>query len=188
MDGTHFDTLVRSFARSGTRRRLLTGLPLLGALTAVGEDEATAQRPINRVQQRNNNKKKNDNNNNNNNNKNNGGGGGGVGTPTPTPTCSCCIAPQVYWPGPNLCCALGQVPIDGACCPRDHICNTNQRNQGQLVCCQHPCLGDVCCPCDNVANCQACVVDVGQNPPASCQTYCAAGQICTPGGCAALVT
>jgi hypothetical protein len=183
MDGTHFDTLVRSFARSGTRRRLLTGLPLLGALTAVGEDEATAQRPINRVQQRNNNKKKN---NNNNNNKNNGGGGGGVGTPTPT--CSCCIAPQVYWPGPNLCCALGQVPIDGACCPRDHICNTNQRNQGQLVCCQHPCLGGVCCPCDNVANCQACVVDVGQNPPASCQTYCAAGQICTPGGCAALVT
>ena len=175
MDGTHFDTLVRSFARSGTRRRLLTGLPLLGALTAVGEDEATAQRPINRVQQRNN--------------KNNGGGGGGVGTPTPT--CSCCIAPQVYWPGANLCCALGQVPLDGACCPRDHICNTNntnQGNQGQLVCCQHPCLSGVCCPCDNVANCQACVVDVGQNPPASCQTYCAAGQICTPGGCAALVT
>jgi hypothetical protein len=186
MDGTHFDTLVRSFARSGTRRRLLTGLPLLGALTAVGEDEATAQRPINRVQQRNNNKKKNNNNNNNNNNKNNGGGGGGVGTPTPT--CSCCIAPQVYWPGPNLCCALGQVPLDGACCPRDHICNTNQGDQGQPVCCQHPCQSGVCCPCDNVANCQQCVVDRGQNPPASCQTYCAAGQICTPRGCAALVT
>src|SRR5215207_6363673 len=163
MDGTHFDTLVRSFARSGTRRRLLTGLPLLGALTAVGEDEATAQRPINRVQQRNNNKKKNNNNNNNNNNKNNGGGGGGVGTPAPI--CSCCIAPQVYWPGANLCCALGQVPLDGACCPRDHICNTNQ---GEEVCCQHRCLGDVCCPCDSVATCQGCVVTGSQ---ASCQTY-----------------
>ena len=52
MDPSAFDTLVRAFAPSGTRRRLLAGLPLLGALAVVGEDEAAAERPLDRVQQR----------------------------------------------------------------------------------------------------------------------------------------
>ena len=52
MDPSAFDTLVRSIARSGTRRRLLAGLPLLGTLAVVGEDEAAAQRPLDRLQQR----------------------------------------------------------------------------------------------------------------------------------------
>ena len=189
MDPSAFDTLVRAIARSGTRRRLLAGLPLLGAIAVVGDDEAAAQRPLDRVQQRtpqrnrkqrnsNQNNKSNNNNNNNDNNKNDGGGGG-VGDLNAT--CTCCPGTQVYYADANVCCFPGQVPFAGGCCPRDNICNDNQ---GQPVCCQHRCLSGVCCPCDRVASCQQCVVHVGQNPPqARCETYCPTGQDCTPSGC-----
>ena len=190
MDPSAFDTLVRSIARSGTRRRLLAGLPLLSALAVVGEDEAAAQRPIDRVQQRTpqrnrkqRNTNQNDTTNNNNddkdNNKNNGGGGGDAGTPNAT--CTCCPGTQVYYADANVCCFPGQVPFAGGCCPRDNICNNNQ---GQPVCCQHRCLVGVCCPCDSVASCQQCVVHTGQTPSqARCETYCPTGQDCTPSGC-----
>src|SRR5215207_178208 len=87
MDPSAFDTLVRAIARSGTRRRLLAGLPLLGALAVVGEDEAAAQRPIDRVQQRTpqrnrkqrNQRQQNQNQNQNQNNNNRSGGNGGGG-------------------------------------------------------------------------------------------------------------
>ena len=189
MDPSAFDTLVRAIARSGTRRRLLAGLPLLGTLAVVGEDEAAAQRPLDRVQQRTarrNRKQRNTNqhnktNNNNDDKDNNKNGGGGGGLRTPNATCACCPGTQVYYADANVCCFPGQVPFAGGCCPRDNLCNNNQ---GQPVCCQHRCMSGVCCPCDNVASCQRCVVDVGQNPPqASCQTYCPAGQICTAAGC-----
>src|SRR5215207_7289686 len=183
MDPSAFDTLVRAIARSGTRRRLLAGLPLLGAIAVVGEYEAAAQRPLDRVQQRTpqrNRKQRNSNQNNNNNNNNkNDGGGGGVGDLNAT--CTCCPGTQVYYADANVCCFPGQVPFAGGCCPRDNICNNNQ---GQPVCCQHRCLSGVCCPCDRVASCQQCVVHEGQTPPqARCETYCPTGQDCTPSGC-----
>jgi hypothetical protein len=55
-DPSAFDTLARSFATRGSRRRLVTllaALPLVGALTTLSEDEAAAQqRPIDRLRQR----------------------------------------------------------------------------------------------------------------------------------------
>ena len=47
MDGSHFDTLARSIAQSGTRRRLvslLLALPLGGVLAIAGEDGAGRSR------------------------------------------------------------------------------------------------------------------------------------------------
>ena len=190
MDPSAFDTLVSSIARSGTRRRLLAGVPLLGTLAVVGEDEAAAQqRPIDRVQQRtarrnrkqrtNNQHNKSNNNNDDKDNNKNGGGGGGLRTPNAT--CACCPGTQVYYADANVCCFPGQVPFAGGCCPRDNLCNNNQ---GEEVCCQHRCLSGVCCPCDRVASCQQCVVHTGQTPPqARCETYCPTGQDCTPSGC-----
>ena len=184
MDPTTFDALVKSRARTGTRRwlvRLVAMLPLAGALAVVGEDAAAAERPLDRVQRRTRQRNRKQRTNKNNNKNKGGGDGGGVGAPNAT--CTCCPGKQVYFPKANVCCSPGQVGVAGDCCPPANICNNNQ---GQPVCCQHRCLSGVCCPCDNVASCQQCVVDVGQNPPqASCQTYCPAGQVCTPAGCLA---
>ena len=55
MDPTRFDTLTRSFATAGTRRRLLailTALPLGGLLLGVGEDDVAAERPHERLHRR----------------------------------------------------------------------------------------------------------------------------------------
>jgi hypothetical protein len=56
MHPSNFDNLTRSVGQIGTRRRLLArllvGAPLLGALAVVREEEAAAERPIDRVQQR----------------------------------------------------------------------------------------------------------------------------------------
>ena len=82
MDGSRFDTLARAIAQSGTRRRLvslLLALPLGGVLATRGEDEAAAERPIERVRRRTpqrnrkqrNRKQRNSKNNNQNNNNNN---------------------------------------------------------------------------------------------------------------------
>jgi hypothetical protein len=88
MDGSQFDTLARAFATTGTRRwlvRLVAALPLGGALTTLGQDEAAAERPherlARRTQQRNRKQRtqrqQNQNQNNNDGGGGNGGGGGG---------------------------------------------------------------------------------------------------------------
>src|SRR5215213_4839138 len=86
MDASAFDTLAHAVATTGTRRRLLTllaALPLGGAPTIRGAEEAAAERPTDRVQRRTKqrnckqrNQRSGNNNNQNNNNNNNGGGGG----------------------------------------------------------------------------------------------------------------
>ena len=56
MDANRFDVLSRQLSALDTRRgllRLLTALPLAGALAAIqGEEEAAAERPLDRVQRR----------------------------------------------------------------------------------------------------------------------------------------
>ena len=56
MDGSHFDTLARTIAHSGTRRRLvslLLALPLGGVLVIAAEaGQVVAERPLDRVQRR----------------------------------------------------------------------------------------------------------------------------------------
>src|SRR5215207_7437574 len=85
MDASAFDTLAHAVATTGTRRRLMTllaALPLGGALTIRGAEEAAAERPIDRVQRRTkqrNRKQRNQRSGNNNNQNNNNGGGGGGG-------------------------------------------------------------------------------------------------------------
>src|SRR5262245_66347762 len=98
MDPTAFDTLVRSFAAAGTRRRLLrrlvATLPLGSALLTSGGEEATAgehprdrlrrrtkhrnqkQRNTQNPNQNNQNQSNNQNQNQKNNQQNNGGGPG----------------------------------------------------------------------------------------------------------------
>ena len=131
MDPSAFDTLARSFATSGTRLRLLTllvALPLGGALTTSSGDEAAAQHPIDRLQQRTpqrNRKQRNNLNTKNtkNTSKNGGGGGNDVG---PGQDCGGC-------PQGHVCCGNGQ------CCPTDRpvCCGT-----GSTARC---CPGGVCC-------------------------------------------
>jgi hypothetical protein len=88
MDPSAFDTLAHAVATTGTRRRLMTllaALPLGGALTIRGAEEAAAERPIDRVQRRTkqrnrkqrNQRQQNQNQNQNNNNRSGGNGGGG---------------------------------------------------------------------------------------------------------------
>jgi hypothetical protein len=153
MDPSVFDTLVRAIARSGTRRRLLAGLPLLGTLAVVGEEEAAAQRPLNRLQQRTTQRNRKQRNNN----QNNGGGGGGGGNnnggggaarhrtrPAPAVGAGLLSGRQRL--------LLWQEGVAGTAVPAN-IC---KNNQGQPVCCQHRCLSGVCCPCDNASR-QQCV-------------------------------
>jgi hypothetical protein len=132
MDPTAFDALVRTFTTRGTRRRLvalLTALPLGGLLTDLAQDDAGAERPIDRVQgrtpQRNRkqrNKNQNNQNNNNQNNNNKGGGGGGGHTPPPNtglgagPPCTCGSDRVCCADGVDYCCAPGQRCCDGAYC------------------------------------------------------------------------
>jgi hypothetical protein len=77
MNPSAFDTLVRLFAPTGTRRRLLAGVPLLGALAVVGEDAAAAERPLDRVQRRTRRRNRKQRNNKDTHTNNGGGDGGG---------------------------------------------------------------------------------------------------------------
>jgi hypothetical protein len=101
MDPSAFDILARGIAHTGTRRSLvalLAALPLGGLLSSLAQDEAAAEHPIDRVQQRTpqRNRQQRNKNNRNNNNKNNqnkkgsgGGPGGGLGA-SPTQGCDVC--------------------------------------------------------------------------------------------------
>jgi hypothetical protein len=85
MDGSQFDTLARAFATTGTRRwlvRLVAALPLGGALSTLGQDEAVAERPHERLARRTpqrNRKQRTQRQQNQNQNTNDGGGGNGGG-------------------------------------------------------------------------------------------------------------
>jgi hypothetical protein len=55
MDGRRFDRLTRQLIAAGTRRgllRLLGALPVIGALAALRDEEAAADRPLDRVRHR----------------------------------------------------------------------------------------------------------------------------------------
>jgi hypothetical protein len=205
MDGSHFDTLARSFAQTGTRRRLLTllaALPLGGVLTTRGQDKAAAQqRPIDRLQQRTpqrnrqqrntnqNNQNTNNKNKNKKNNRNtNDGGGARLGAGDD------CLTPAD--------CASG-VCCQGTCCQPP----ATQCNLGGL-CCAPNCAGRQCGPdgcggggtCGSCSQCQTCS-DTGHCQPAANGTpcndgspVCLNGQCCTDGhealhgGCFKIVT
>ena len=144
MDGSHFDTLARAFATSGTRRRLvalLAALSLGAVLTTLGEDAAAAERPIDRVQQRTpqRNRKQRNNQNNQNKNKNKNGGGGGVRGTTPCRGIDC--------PAGTDCCGDSFHPV---CCPAGQTC-CGTSGFGQ--CCSADPTVAVCCGPGPAAQC-----------------------------------
>ena len=140
MDATTFDRLVRAFASSNPRRRLLgllTALPLGGVLSSFGDEEAAAKR-----RNKNNHKQKNNKNNKNKNknkrknkrkNKNKrqntpptgGGDGGGQGPATPPPA-----TPPPPPPPP--------IGDPGSCIANGGAC------QQSSDCCGGNCFGQVC--------------------------------------------
>jgi hypothetical protein len=187
MDGSDFDTLARSFAHSGTRRRLvnlLLALPLGGVLTTLGGDEAVAQqRPIDRIQrrtpQRNRNQRNNNNKNNNNKNNNKKGGGGGQnsGNRLQNPT-TCRSAADCE----------GQACCSGTCCQPP----ANQCNHISGLCCAPNCSGRQCGPdgcgntgqCGTCTQCQTCNEVTGQCSPVANGTPCNDGNpLCVNGRC-----
>ena len=169
MDGSHFDTLARSFAHSGTRRRLvclLLALPLGGVLAIAAEaGQVVAERPIDRLQrrtkqrnrkQRNNNQNNNNQNNNNNSNGGgsgggNGGGGGGGRSPSP-PSGGGLGSPAPCLPNGVNCqqnsqCCSGICPSNlGFCCLLNGTACT-----GDDDCCSLNCFNDLCA--DPVTQC-----------------------------------
>jgi hypothetical protein len=170
MDPSAFDTLAHAVATTGTRRRLMTllaALPLGGALTIRGAEEAAAERPIDRVQrrtkQRNRKQRNQRSGNNNNQNNNNGGGGGGgnggggdgsgggggrspsppsggLGSPAP------CLTNGVNCQQNSQCCS-GNCPSNlGFCCLLNGTACT-----GDDDCCSLNCFNDLCA--DPVTQC-----------------------------------
>jgi hypothetical protein len=132
MESVRFDSLVKSLSAPGTRRwlvRLVATLPLGSVLTALGQDEAAAERPHERLQRRTpqrnrkqrNARKSNKNQNNNETNNNNGGSGG----PTPGPGggggCDC---PNWLICLPNGACGrtCGDSTGCADCTPKGSIC------------------------------------------------------------------
>jgi hypothetical protein len=160
MDPSAFDTLARGIAHTGTRRSLvalLAALPLGGLLSGMAQDEAAAERPLDRLQgrtpQRNRqqrNTKKNNKNQNNKNNKNNGGGSGRLGTPDPCQgTC------------PGRCCS-GSGGGAWCCSGNDHCCGDGV---AQKLCC--------------IANQLCCTGTLGAQCCDPNETCCS-GQCCNP--------
>ena len=185
MDPSGFDTLTRAIAQTGTRRwllRLVATLPLAGALTTISEEEAAAERPIDRVQgrtpqrnrqQRN---KKNNNNQNNKNKKNNNGGGGGSRR-----TSSACVATG------NIC------SQDSDCCSGNcfnFVCaeRVTQCSQGgtstQCVPPAKGCAGGSCCYGSAGCGTSCCITPANQcNPQGACCAPNCAGRSCGDDGC-----
>jgi hypothetical protein len=177
MDGSHFDTLTRAIAQRGSRRwlvRLVALLPLGGALTTIGEDEAGAEHPVNRVQrhtqQRNRNQRNNNNNNKNNQNtaKRNLQSGG--------PPCNAKKCPQGCCAGRT--CAAGtdwaQCGTGGAAC---QACATGQVCTGSTPhcdICSGSTLGQQCGQI--LSNVCTCFQRVGGSA-----SVCGLGTICNEG-------
>jgi hypothetical protein len=206
MDGSQFDTLARAFATTGTRRwlvRLVAALPLGGALTTLGQDEAAAERPherlARRTQQRNRKQRtqrqQNQNQNTNNGGGGNGGGGGGGNggggnnnnnnnnnnnrngnTLGSFELCS-----------PGSACPSGQVCLSGACfttCPGPFSCLGGSGGCQPDAACQQTTSGTAVCTtgttsdsCTTDADCGLWSVCIKNPPDPSCQrnapTYCA---------------
>jgi hypothetical protein len=166
MDPTAFDALVRTFTTRGTRRRLvalLTALPLGGLLTDLAQDDAGAERPIDRVQGRTpqrNRQQRNTNQNNNNNNKGGGGGGGRTAPPNTSlragPPCTCGSDRVCCADGVDYCCAPGQRCCDGTTCcgpaPDTFCCGSECCGPPATFCCDGQCCGPPATQCVN-GNC-----------------------------------
>jgi hypothetical protein len=184
MDPSAFDTLARSVVQAGTRRRLLArllvGVPLLGALAVGRENEAAAERPIDRLQQRTqqrnrkqrNNQNNNQNNNNGggggggNNNKGGGGGGGNLGAPVPCGQLNQpCCAGNTCSASADLVCVFA-VGAGGIClqcgAPQEPCCPGNTCSGGPNVICIPP-ICEQCgfpqqpCCAGNACNLGSCV-------------------------------
>ena len=193
MDPSAFDTLVRSFATSGTRRwlvRLMAALPLGGALSTLGQDEAAAERPherlARRTQQRNRKQRNNQNNNQNNNGGGGGGGngGGGGGNNNNNNNNNNNRNGNTLGSGVQLCgtgqaCPSGQVCLSGACfttCPGPFSClggsggclpdaACQQTTSGASVCT----TGTINVSCTTDANCGPWSVCIKNPLDPSCQ-------------------
>jgi hypothetical protein len=197
MDGSQFDTLARAFATTGTRRwlvRLVAALPLGGALTTLGQDEAAAERPherlARRTQQRNR-KQRTQRQQNQNQNQNNGGGGGGGngggGNNNNNNNRNGNTLGSFELCSPGSACPSGQVCLSGACfttCPGPFSCLGGSGGCQPDAACQQTTSGTAVCTtgttsdsCTTDADCGLWSVCI-KNPPApSCQrnapTYCA---------------
>ena len=154
MDPTAFDTLTRAIAQSGTRRRLvalLAALPLSGLLTDLAQDEAAAERPIDRIQRRTpqrNRKQRNNQNRNNNNTKNQNNTLQSAGPPCNAKKCpqGCCAgrtcaagnSAAQCGTGGAACqaCPTGQLCVSGTCrtVPCTHCPAVEQCINGRCVC------------------------------------------------------
>jgi hypothetical protein len=181
MDANRFDVLSRQLSTLDTRRgllRLLTALPLAGALAAIrGAEEAAAERPLDRVQRRTpqRNRKQRNNNNNQRNRKqggqqqNDGGKGKGSGRCQNMAKCQ-----------DGTCCDLSQCQdcIGGTCVK---LCTTGQRcdrDHGRCVCdgqsCPNGCCQGAAC---KVNDATACGIGGG-----TC-VACGSGETCCGGQC-----
>lgn len=201
MDSRRFDALTRAFAIEGTRRRILAALAALplGGLVALDEDEATAERPRDRLKRRHqqrNRKRRNQRRRKRDNSNNNNGGKGGAKPGNCTPNgqaCNrnndCCNGNcfgQVCSNTVNQCGGATCNPAAPGCCPNDGCCGSpaNQCNAAEL-CCTPNCANRECGPdgCGNSGTCgscqkgQSCDVATGQClgaacSPASCPNGC----------------
>lgn len=216
MDPERFDALSRVLSKVGGRRgvmALLASLPLGGALTTLGQDEAAAERPNNRLQRRTrrrNQKQRNNKNNKNNNKKNNkqNGGLGGSQCGATGSVCAedsdCCTincfgfecAERVTSCGQGSTATRCQPPAKGCagetCCHGSLACGdtccqgaANQCNSAN-ACCVPNCAGRQCGDdgCGNGGTCGSC--PAGQTCDAVTGT-CQGRRICTaqtcPNGC-----
>ena len=201
MDGSQFDTLARAFATTGTRRwlvRLVAALPLGGALTTLGQDEAAAERPherlARRTQQRNRKQRtqrqQNQNQNNNNGGGGNGGGGGGGnggGGNNNNNNRNGNTLGSFELCSPGSACPSGQVCLSGACfttCPGPFSCLGGSGGCQPDAACQQTTSGTAVCTtgttsdsCTTDADCGLWSVCIKNPPDPSCQrnapTYCA---------------
>jgi hypothetical protein len=178
MDTAKFDALVRSFADSASRRRLLrlvVSLTLGGAVTALVGEAGQAERPHDRLhrrtQQRNRKQrnKRRQNSNQGGPDNNNDGGGGRLGNPGP---CG---------PGGSACNKDGDCCSGGCCGGTCCFAPANQCNLAGL-CCAPNCAGKQCGPdgcgaggtCGTCTGGATCDVATGQ---------CQGGSTCGPQSC-----
>jgi hypothetical protein len=179
MDATRFDTLVRSFARGDTRRRILAvlaALPLGGLLLALGGEEAAAERPRDRLKRRNkqhHRKRRNQRRSNKHNNKKKGGGKGG----------SQCAATGSLCEQHSDCCTNNC--FNFVCAARVTTCGAGDTAR-QCVPPARGCAGGSCCYGSAGCGETCCQPPANQcNPQDECCAPNCAGRQCGDDGCGA---